>query len=109
MACKVVILASAEQDLKELSAAMLKTSTADTWRTTYAHIKEAVCKLANAPQAARMPEEIDKLHLTQYRQWRSGMNRLIYEVRQEVIYIHIIADARRDMNTLLTRRLLRVI
>lgn len=37
------------------------------------------------------------------------MNRIIYEVRQDAIYIHIIVDTRRDFNALLTRRLLRVI
>lgn len=35
------------------------------------------------------------------------MNRVIYEVRQEIIYIHIVADTRKDMKTLLTQRLLR--
>ena len=48
------------------------------------------------------------LNLSQYRQVVSGLNRIIYEVRQDTIYIHIIVDSRRDMNALLTRRLLRV-
>jgi len=36
-----------------------------------------------------------------------GMNRIIYEVRDETLYIHIICDARRDLRTLLLRRVLR--
>jgi len=74
----------------------------------YPKIKEAVRILKNFPQAGCIPEEIEKLNLTQYRQVLSGMNRVIYELRQDVIYIHIVVDARRDMNALLTRRLLRV-
>ena len=48
-----------------------------------------------------------KLNLSQYRQLVSGQNRIVYEVRQDRIYIHMIVDVRRDMNALLTRRLLR--
>ena len=108
MGFRVVILASAEQDLKELRSTILKTFSADTWRTTYAKIKESIRNLQNFPQTGCIPEEIEKLNLTQHRQVSSGMNRIIYEVRQDVIYIHIVVDTRRDMNALLTRRLLRI-
>ena len=87
---------------------ILKDFSADTWRTTYAKIKEAIRNLQNFPQTGCIPEEIEKLNLTQYRQVLSGMSRVIYEVRQDVIYIHIVVDARRYMNALLTRRLLRI-
>ena len=108
MGFKVVILESAEQDLKELRAYIVKNFSADAWRTSYAKIKEAIRNLQNFPQAGSIPEEIERLNLTQYRQVLSGVNRIIYEVRQEVIYIYIVADARRDMTTLLNRRLVRV-
>lgn len=108
MGFKVVILESAEQDLKELRTYIVKNFSADTWRTSYAKIKEVIRNLQNFPQAGSIPEEIEKLNLTQYRQVLSGMNRVIYEVRQDVIYIHIIADTRRDTTTLLNKRLIRV-
>lgn len=108
MGFKVVILDSAEQDLKELRAYILKNFSVETWRITYAKIKEAIRNLQNFPQAGSIPDEIEKLNLTQYRQVVSGMNRVIYEVRQDVIYVHVVVDTRRDMNTLLTRRLLRI-
>lgn len=108
MGFRVVILDSAELDLKELRAYVLKNFSMETWHTSYAKIKEAIRNLKNFPQAGSIPEEIEKLNLTQYRQVLSGMNRIIYEVRQDVIYIHIVADTRRDMSTLLNRRLVRV-
>jgi plasmid stabilization system protein ParE len=107
MGLRVIILDSAEQDLKELKAYAVKNFSDDAWRTNYAKIKDAIRNLQKFPQAGSIPEEIEKLNLTQYRQVLSGMNRIIYEVRQEVIYIHILVDARRDMTSLLTRRLLR--
>jgi len=108
MGLSIVILESAEQDLKELRAHILKKFSLETWRTTYAKIKETIRNLQSFPQTGSIPEELEKLNLTQYRQVLSGMNRVIYEVRQDRIYIHIVVDARRNMNALLTRRLLRV-
>jgi hypothetical protein len=35
------------------------------------------------------------------------MNRIIYEVRGQTIYIHIIADSRKSLPALLMKRLLR--
>lgn len=107
MSFRVVILDSAELDLKELRAYVLKNFSMETWHTSYTKIKEVILNLKNFPQAGSIPEEIEKLNLTQYRQVLSGLNRIIYEVRQDLIYIHIVVDARRDMNALLTRRLLR--
>lgn len=108
MGFKVVIIESAEQDLKELRAYIVKNFSVDTWRTSYSDIKGVIRNLQNFPQAESIPEEIEKLNLTQYRQVLSGMNRVIYEVRQDLIYIHIVVDTRRDMNSLLIRRLVRV-
>jgi hypothetical protein len=48
------------------------------------------------------------LNLSEYRQVLCGMNRIIYEIRQDVVFIHAVVDVRRDMVSLLTRRLLRV-
>lgn len=105
---RVVLLASAEQDLKELRAYLVKNFSPDTWARSYALIKHTMRQLQVFPQAGTIPEELEKLNLVQYRQMLSGPNRIIYEVRQGVIYVHIIVDVRRDMKTLLTRRLLRV-
>jgi hypothetical protein len=35
------------------------------------------------------------------------MNRILYEVRQETVYIHAIIDTRRDLPSFLLRRLVR--
>lgn len=42
-----------------------------------------------------------------FREALSGLNRVIYEVRDDTIYIHVVADTRRDLRTLLQKRLLR--
>jgi len=107
MSYKVVILAFAEQDIKGLKNYVVKNFSPDTWQDTYSRLKDSIRNLKAFPFAGSIPEELVRLNLTQYRQVISGMNRVIYEVRQEIVYIHIIADTRKDMKTLLTQRLLR--
>jgi len=108
MSLKIIILESAEHDLKELRNYIVKNFSLKTWQNTYDKIKEVIRNLKTFPYTGSIPEEIEKLNLSQYRQVISGMNRIIYEVRQDTLYIHIIVDGRRDLTSLLTRRLLRV-
>ncbi|MCG1054587.1 hypothetical protein KQH49_06280 [Mycetohabitans sp. B5] len=61
-----------------------------------------------SPQSGVVPEELVDCNPQQYRQVISDMNRILYEVWDTIIYLHIICDIRRDMRTLLSRRLLRV-
>ena len=107
MSYRIVLLASAEQDMKELKSYIINNFSRAAWQNTYDKLKDAIRNLKDFPFAGSIPEELARLDLTQYRQIITGMNRVIYEVRQEVIYIHIVADTRKDMKTLLTQRLLR--
>jgi plasmid stabilization system protein ParE len=108
MSLALVFLKSAEHDLKDLKGYLIKNFDKDTWNTSYKKIKDAVGILRDFPQGGAMPEELESMNLTQYRQVISGMNRIIYEIRQETIYIHIVCDTRKDMKSLLTKRLLRI-
>mgnify|MGYP003393896432 CR=1 FL=1 len=107
MGVRVVILESAEQDLKELKGYLVKNFSIGTWQDTYGKLKKAIRLIKDHPLAGTVPEELELLDLSQYRQVLSGMNRIIYEVRQDIVYIHVIVDGRRDLKALLTRRLLR--
>lgn len=108
MSFNVVILQSAETDLKELRSYLIKQFSTQTWQSTYTDLKTAIRHLGVLPYAGSIPEEIEKLNLSQYRQILSGMNRIIYEVRDQTVYIHIIADTRKNLPTLLMKRLLQV-
>ena len=104
---KVVILESAECDLKELKTYLVKNFSLATWQTSYQLIKDVVRTLKTFPFAGSVPEEFENLNLMQYRQLIAGKNRIIYEIRAEIVYIHIIVDTRQDLKSLLMRRLLR--
>ena len=104
---KVFILASAQADLSELRGYLVKSLSVTVWQATYAKLKVAIRNLALFPQPGGVPDELETLNLTQYRQILSGMNRIIYEVRQDAVYIHLIIDTRRDLKDVLMQRLLR--
>jgi len=106
---KVVVLAGAEEDLKDLRRYLIKSFDKPVWQRTYRKIQDSIRTIRAFPQRGSIPDELVDLGLQQYRQVISGMNRIIYEIRDETLYIHIICDTRRDMRTLLSRRLLRVI
>lgn len=69
--------------------------------------KTASPNMNYSTQIKPFPEALEQINLTQYRQVLAGQNRIIYEQRQRIVYIHTVDDTRRDMKTLLMRRLLR--
>jgi toxin ParE1/3/4 len=104
---KVVILDSAEQDLKDLRRYVVKNFSQVTWLKTYSKLKESIRNLATFPLLGTVPPELENLNMNQYRQIISGMNRVIYEPRADAVYIYVIVDTRRDLETLLMQRLMR--
>lgn len=108
MKLQVVFLHSAECDLKELRSYILKRFGQKIWQESYSQIKNSVATLSQFPESGSIPDELDNLGLLQYRQVVAGMNRIIYETRNNIIYIHIVCDTRRDLRSLLMTRLLRI-
>lgn len=106
-AVKVVILQSAEMDLKSLRRYIVKNFGASVWQASYVQIKNNINTLKKYPLSGTTPDELEQLNLFQFRQVISGMNRIVYEIRDEIIYVHLICDTRRELQGLLTRRLLR--
>ena len=104
---KVVILEAAQGDVHALRRYIVKNFSVATWQSTFGKLKDAIRNLAEFPFLGAIPPELEAVHLTQYRQLLSDMNRIIYEVRGYTVYVHIIADTRRDMQSLLMERLVR--
>ena len=104
---KIVILASAEGDLNDLKSYITREFSAAVWRKTYQKLKDTIRHLAHFPYLGAVPPELDSLAMRQYRQVICGMNRILYEVRQETVYIHAIIETRRDLPSFLLRRLVR--
>jgi plasmid stabilization system protein ParE len=60
MSYKIVILASAEQDMKELKSHIIKNFSLPTWQNTYNKLKDTIRSLKDFPFAGAIPEELER-------------------------------------------------
>lgn len=104
---KVVFLASADKDVLDLRRYINRTFGREVWRKTKAQLSASISHLSEFPLLGPVTEELQDLGLNAFRQHLSGMNRILYEVKDNMVLIHVVCDARRDARTLLTQRLLR--
>ncbi len=69
---------------------------------------EELCNgLAELPERGNAPKELRDLGITQYREIHDKTYRVIYQIIGDEVVIHCVVDGRRDMETLLHRRLVR--
>jgi len=71
-------------------------------------LETAINNLADFPDKGSIPKELLSLGIRQYRQVVEKPYRIIYETLADKIVVHAILDGRRDMQTLLMQRILRV-
>jgi toxin ParE1/3/4 len=69
-------------------------------------ILDAIGGLARLPERGAHPRELLALGIRQYRETFFKPYRIIYSVDGNDVDVYVIADGRRDMQSLLTRRLL---
>ena len=69
-------------------------------------IEEAFLSLADNPECGTYPNELLAVGLREYRGICFKPYRIIYRMSSQSVYVMVIADGRRDMQSLLQRRLL---
>ena len=69
-------------------------------------IEKAFSKLSEFPERGAYPKELLEIGVREYREVFFKPYRIIYRVMDKHVYILLIADGRRDMQSLLQRRLL---
>lgn len=69
-------------------------------------IKKAFNRLSENPHRGAYPKELLSIGIKEYREIFFKPYRIIYRIMDKNVYVLLIADGRRDMQTLLQRRLL---
>ena len=69
-------------------------------------IEKAFSKLSEFPERGVYPKEVLTLGIREYREIFFKPYRIIYRVMEKNVYVLLIVDGRRDMQSLLQRRLL---
>ncbi|MCA8486707.1 type II toxin-antitoxin system RelE/ParE family toxin [Burkholderia multivorans] len=79
---------------------------AETWKQASSQLAVTSENIRQFPQRGYVPTELSDFDDLNFREALSGENRVIYEVRGDTIYIHVMTDTRRDLRTLLHKRLM---
>jgi len=69
-------------------------------------LEENILNLKELPDRGSYPKELSSLGIREYREVYFKPYRIIYRVFADKVYIYLIADGRRDMRSLLEKRLL---
>jgi toxin ParE1/3/4 len=103
---KVLLTEDAEQDLEDLYAYIAKFDSPKKADYVLDRLLELTQSLATSPDRGTQPNELRSLGIQEYRQVFFKPYRAIYRVLDKRVVIYVIADGRRDMQSLLSRRLL---
>lgn len=103
---EVLLTEGAEQDLEDLYDYIAEFDCAANANRVLDRLLEVAQSLAQFPERGTYPKELLELGIRDYRQTSFKPYRVIYRVLDLKVYIHLIVDGRRDMQSLLSRRLL---
>jgi toxin ParE1/3/4 len=106
MSFPVVLTEDAERDLDDLITYIAQNDSPRNAEYVLGRILEIGGSLTVEPTRGSTPKELRGLGDSEYRQVFFKPYRLIYRVVERQVVIYLIADGRRDMQTLLARRLL---
>jgi len=106
MAFAVALTESALSDLEEIGDYIDRHDAPGKAEHVLSKIEEVLSNLAENPQRGVYPSELLALGIRDYREVFFKPYRCIYRVIEKSVYVHLIADGRRNMQSLLQRRLL---
>ncbi len=102
----VLLTNDAARDLKALYDYIALHDTPQKADYVLEQIEKAFSRLSEFPERGTYPKELAALGIREYREIFFKPYRIIYRIMDKDVYVLLIVDGRRDMQTLLQRRLL---
>lgn len=103
---EVLLTEGAERDLESIRDYIAEFDSTASANYVLDRLLKVTKTPANFPERGSYPRELIALGIRDYRQTSFKPYRVIYRVLGQRVYIHLIADGRRDLQSLLARRLL---
>jgi toxin ParE1/3/4 len=103
---EVLLTAGAEQDLEAIHDYIGEFDCIANADHVLDQLMQVVQSLSRFPERGSYPKELVSLGIKEYRQTAFKPYRVIYRVLGKQVVIYLIADGRRDMQSVLGRRLL---
>jgi toxin ParE1/3/4 len=107
MRFEVLLTADAHRDLEDLFEYIAVHDEPESAMRVLDRIEQVLVDLARFPDRGSHPRELLALGIREYRQVVLKPYRIIYRVLTSRVLVYLIADGRRDMQTLLAERLIR--
>ena len=106
MRFEVRVTAGAEQDLGEIVGFLAEREGPALAAQVLERVLEAAGQLAQHPERGSHPKELLALGIREFRQVIVPPYRLFYRIMDRQVFLLLVADGRRDFQSLLERRLL---
>jgi len=106
MLYEVSLTKDAERDLEEIYVYIAEHDSRASADHVLNRLVKATEALTTSPDRGAYVNELRSVGISEYRQVVFKPYRLIYRVHSKRVIIYVITDGRRDMGSLLTRRLL---
>jgi toxin ParE1/3/4 len=106
MSFAVLLTVDAARDLEDIDQCIAVHDAPGKADHVLTDIEKVFGSLSEFPERGVYPKELLALGIRDYRDIFFKPYRLIYRVAGDVVHVFLIADGRRDMQTLLQRRLL---
>ncbi len=101
----VVLSRAAARDLEEIYEFVAESDSEIKADQLIDRLEKTLQALATHPERGAYPSELRALGISEYRQVFFKPYRMIYKVIDRNVVVYLIADGRRDMQSLLSRRL----
>jgi toxin ParE1/3/4 len=108
MSFQVFLTEDASRDLEELYDYVEPRDAPGKADYVLDQIESVLSTLTENPERGGCPKELLAVGLREYREIVFKPYRIIYRIMGDKVYVMVIADGRRDMQSLLQRRLLQV-
>jgi toxin ParE1/3/4 len=107
MKYKVIIDPQAKLDLKEIFIYVAMNDSVQSANRLLDALEETCYKLEKYPERGHIPHELIQTGIKSYLEIHHKPYRIIYEIEDNLIYIHSVIDGRRNIQEILSNRFLR--
>ena len=108
MSFTVLLTADAARDLEDIYQYVAIHDAPGKADQLLTNIEKIFSRLSEYPERGVYPRELSVLGIRDYREIFFKPYRVIYQVAGDIVHVFLIADGRRDMQTLLQQRLFSV-
>ncbi len=105
MSYDVVLTTYAVLDVEEICDYITMSDLPQKAEYVLTQLESSFNSLSKFPERGSYPKELSYLGIREYREIYFKPYRIIYRIIEKSVYIYLIADGRRDMETLLQKRI----